>query len=28
MAALKSILSNRMSMWMGHTIVTVFLPRS
>jgi len=27
-AALKSILSSRMSKWMGHTIATIFLPRS
>jgi len=28
MAALKSILSSRVSKWMGHTIATIFLPRS
>ena len=28
MAALKSILSSRVSKWMGHPIATIFLPRS
>jgi len=28
MAALKSILSSRVSKWMGHTIATIFSPRS
>src|SRR6218665_1573880 len=28
MAELKSILSSRVSKWMGHTIATIFLPRS
>jgi len=28
MAALKSILSSRVSKWTGHTIATIFLPKS